>query len=367
MLSLEVIEFVESIWLPLKQYWQESFGNKVIAVLLISFLIFLVVSIVGGYTGSYYLGWVGVGDYSPPPGLSANAERGKTLWDWMELLIIPLVLVVGGFFLNRSQRQQDQKFSKNQEEERALEGYLEAMTKLLLERDLRTSEEAKSIARSRTLTVLTSLNSERKSSILRFLYEAKLIGIEKAVVNLTEANLEKARLGWANLTEADLTGAILTEADLTRAKLIGANLKKADLSGDNLKNANLMGANLEEVMLGEVNLMAHLHLKEGILARAHRVEVNLVGANLTEANLQNARLMGAHLRGANLVRADLTKADLTEADLMEAKLIGANLVGANLEKAMLVKADLMGAKYNKDTTWPLEFNSEKAGARKVED
>src|SRR5690349_17874168 len=33
----------------------------------------------------------------------------KTLWDWMDLLIIPFVLIVGAFYLNRSDRAVDRQ------------------------------------------------------------------------------------------------------------------------------------------------------------------------------------------------------------------------------------------------------------------
>jgi hypothetical protein len=182
----------------------------------------------------------------------------------MQLLIIPLVLVVGGFLLNRAQRQQEldiaaeerkteRQIAKDREEERALQSYLEAMTELLLEKKLRTSEEGsevRSIARARTLTILRSLSGERKSSILRFLYEAKLIDREKTVIALWGANLEEANLWKANLREAFLWKANLREADLVGAFLMGAflweaNLWKANLWEANLWEANLMLANLE--------------------------------------------------------------------------------------------------------------------------
>jgi hypothetical protein len=34
---------------------------------------------------------------------------GKTLWDWLQLLIIPIMLAIGGFWLNQIQKDRDQK------------------------------------------------------------------------------------------------------------------------------------------------------------------------------------------------------------------------------------------------------------------
>ncbi len=247
--------------------------------------------------------WTGFVYYTIPKSDTEEFHPGKTLWDFMELLIIPLVLVVGGFLLNRAQRQQEldiaaeereteRQIAKDREEERALQSYLEAMTELLLEKKLRTSEEGsevRSIARARTLTILRSLSGERKSSILRFLYEAELIDSEKTVIVLRGAILREAFLWGANLREADLRGA------------------------------------------------------------------DLVGVDLREASLVGAKLVGAKLRGAILVGADLRGAILREADLRRADLRGAILRGADLREANLVEADLREVLYNDATKWPEDF------------
>lgn len=219
--------------------------------------------------------WTGFVHYTTPKSDTEEFHPGKTLWDFMQLLIIPLVLVVGGFLLNQAQRQQELDIAKDREEERALQSYLEAMTELLLEKHLRTPEEGsevESIARARTLTILRSLSGGRKSSILRFLYEAKLIDKEKAVINLRGADLGGAFLVGANLEEADLEGAWLVGAYLMAAILVRANLEGAFLEGADLMLADLMEANLRGADLRGANL-------EG---------ANLEGANLWEAKYNDA-------------------------------------------------------------------------------
>jgi BTB/POZ domain-containing protein KCTD9 len=83
---------------------------------------------------------------------------------------------------------------------------------------------------------------------------------------------------------------------------------------------------------------------------------NLSGTNLSKASLNGAKLGGAFLSEANLSGADLRKADLW----------GANLSRADLSGANLRKANLSGAIYTENTTWPDDFNPEKAGASLVE-
>src|SRR5215211_3895647 len=64
----------------------------------------------------------------------------KTLWEWMELLIIPLVLGIGAFYLNRSERAVEREIAEDRQRETALQAYFDRMAELLLKENLRTIE-----------------------------------------------------------------------------------------------------------------------------------------------------------------------------------------------------------------------------------
>jgi hypothetical protein len=200
-------------------------------IALIAFIVFVAFVIyigVANYNGVFpNPDWTGFGT----PELNADKQavaKFKTLWDWLELLLVPLVLTIGGFFLTRSENREARKIEKGRidearkveeqrilearkiEEQRAqdaaLQAYLDQMTQLLLDKGLRTSQpedEVRSVARARTLTVLRVLDGVRKATVLQFIFEARLIGrvmkgegekpeMIDAIVNLEGANLE----GW---------------------------------------------------------------------------------------------------------------------------------------------------------------------------
>ena len=184
----------------------------------------------------------------------------KTLWDWMELLIIPLFLAGGAFFLNRSERNTEHEIATDRQQEAALQAYLDRMAELLLEEKLRTTkkDEVRDVARTRTLTVLRGLDARRKRLVIIFLHEAKLISKEKTIVNLegadlTDANLRDANLIGAHLSEVNLQGAILEGTNLK-----GANLRQVNLLNANLAFADLTGANLDGVALNKADWLRKL-------------------------------------------------------------------------------------------------------------
>jgi len=195
---------------------------------------------------------------------------GKEAWDWLDLLLVPLVLgiVAAGltawFNAQQNTRQNDiedrraraeREVAEQRAQDEALQAYLDQMSNLLLEKDLRNSEEdseTRILARARTLTVLGRLDPNRKTDVMHFLVEAELIQSpdeEKPILELTGANLKGANLIEADLRGARLAGANLSDANLGWTDLRDARLGAADLSGAILVDTNLSDADLRVVNL----------------------------------------------------------------------------------------------------------------------
>ena len=280
---------------------------------------------------------------------------GKTVWDWLQLLIVPIMLslITVAFTWQQNTRQQqiekqqnerqqqseDQRAQQAQEienqraqaerdlqEQRAqqatVQAYLDQMGTLLLDRDLRNASEdsdVRRLARARTLVVLDALDSDRQNTVFRFLEETELIqaGPEERppIVSLKYAKLRDLELGGKQL---------LRNTDLTQATLIGADLTEAHLEGTDLSGAHLGGA------------------------------------DLTGAYLMDAKLSGAYLYGTDLGGADLSGADLSDAEgrfedgarMVRTRLDGADLGEADLTNALVTEEQLRDAKSLEDATMP---------------
>jgi uncharacterized protein YjbI with pentapeptide repeats len=190
---------------------------------------------------------------------------GKTIWDWMQLLIIPFVLTVGGLLFSTYQHNADQQNVLDQQRATTLQTYIDNIQDLLLNHNLLKSNpndpsnlyfDVAILAQARTLTALEELDPERKGRLLIFLYEDRLIGfvdkndkIHEPIIDLTGADLSGADLSGADLSGAfllsvNLSGADLRNVDFYGAFLGSANLSDADLSKADLDNAILLGTNL---------------------------------------------------------------------------------------------------------------------------
>ena len=112
-------------------------------------------------------------------------------------------------------------------------------------------ERLRSIARSRTLTVLGTLDANGKRTVMRFLKEAKLIAAPSPTIDLNGADLRGADLSSTGLDGAELSGCDLTDADLSGAYLGSARLRFTNLQGTDLSRANLVHAEVGAALLDE--------------------------------------------------------------------------------------------------------------------
>jgi uncharacterized protein YjbI with pentapeptide repeats len=279
-------------------------------------------------------------------------QPAKTLWDWLQLLIVPAILIGVTFAWSFSQTRSDNKredrriaadrvAAEQVRQDATLQTYLDQMSGLMLHEKLLTSEKfdaVRAVARTVTLATLRRLDGERKVEVVHFLYEAGLVDKRDSRVSLFGADLVGAPLKDAHLVFADLEG----------ANLVGANLESADLRDARLGWAHLEGANLEDADFGNANL------RMAYLVGANLGGAYLVGTNLEHADLGNARLKGAHFKGAHLRGAHLKGAHLEGAHLEDAKNLnlGRFIAGLPLQKQ---KAFLDSEKVFLDSLSPEEL------------
>ena len=155
--------------------------------------------------------------------VTQGVQPAKTLWDWLGLLVVPPVLAIGGYLFARSENQRmrenadrqrtlDRELADERRQDDILQAYLDGMSQLLSdkERPLHRAElgdHLSTVARARTITVLSRLDAKRKGSLIQFLYEAGLINRGHPLVSLTDADLRGADLYGATLRYADLSEA----------------------------------------------------------------------------------------------------------------------------------------------------------------
>ena len=254
-----------------------------------------VIAVWGGYRRGW--SWTGLPEREVKKPRGGEVVPAKTAWDWLQLLVIPIVLTIGGLAFSNVQSQQEQTRREDQAEvdrsialdarrDSILESYVSDMGALLLDRNIE-DEDAALVARTRTLTALRSLDGARKGLVLQFLYDARLIGYrseddvgvvtyqDQAVVSLAGADLRDADLRFT-----DLAGAVLTDVDLTRAILTGSRLERSNLEGSRISAACLNGALLTDANVAKSNFSL-ADLRGANVDGTHGTVVSFFGADLS--------------------------------------------------------------------------------------
>lgn len=236
--------------------------------------------------GSYVVPWTGFGE----AGVGDEFRAAKTLWDWMELAIIPVILAVGGSFLSATATRRARVEEINGSRETVVREYMGEVGRLMIEHDVRdlsseNDERAKRYMVALTLAVLQNLSVERnvqnvpfkvkvesggrpasgaggefsrevprpvrdysdefvdlRKEILQFLHRMGLIEAEDPIISLEGADLASANLSFVDLEGASLRGADLRGTALVNANLSGANFQRAKLSGADLTGVRREGA-----------------------------------------------------------------------------------------------------------------------------
>jgi hypothetical protein len=234
--------------------WESLFDARVtkvigIVVALTAVTILLAIGIV---VGGASLRWTGF--------------RGRQLWDWQDILFVPLTIALLASLItlyqtSHQQQVEDQRAQEAREleairaERDITQAFHEDMGIFLLQKDLRTAgenEDVRLLARARALAVLDSVSGDRKVRVLEFMYETQLMQFRShnrpPIISLRFANLSETRLvnrsilRNTDLDRAELIDAKLIDATLTKADLRGAELSGTDLSGADLSGADLRGA-----------------------------------------------------------------------------------------------------------------------------
>jgi hypothetical protein len=256
----------------------------------------------------------------------------KTLWDWLQLLVIPLALAAVAFALNvaqsnRENRREDERADRERalaadgRREDALQVYLDQMSDLMLDRKLGTSRAEPgvgSVARTLTLTVLRRLDGRRKGFVLKFLNEGGLINDAPELPGVTSDLPDPA----FRMEGADLRG-VVVRGDLPHVNLDGADLRYADFRGASIQSPSFIVANM----------------RNANFSRAAIIYADFVGAELVRANFSNASVVASDFSTACLTRASFGDAVLRNDKFRDSSGHHVDFAGASFERTLPRRAD----------------------------
>ena len=285
--------------------------KKPYRIIEIVFFIVIVIPIVIVLFQHFILGWENWADwtgFNKKILLSSNQNNEKTLWDWMELFFMPLVLTLLTVWFNLRSSYLEQDRILDQQREEILQSSIEEISDIFLRNAGSVfSLETGILLRTKILTTLRLLDGIRKGIFIQFLYETYFLRGNKVKINLFGADLSDIDLFGAQLLEINLQGCLMINSCFRFSFLRFSNLSKSNLSNSDFYRAYLKTSNFEGV--------------------------KMKSANFAFANLEYANFRSAELKNSNFKKATMYSTNLSFSNLDGVDFSGADLYGANLENA----------------------------------
>src|SRR5712692_2366904 len=82
--------------LKLRSWW-EQIKQHLVTILVVAIIVVVAIALI---IVGYRFDWTG---------FNGNNKSGKTLWDWLQLLIIPAVLAIGGYLFSFNTSRNERK------------------------------------------------------------------------------------------------------------------------------------------------------------------------------------------------------------------------------------------------------------------
>jgi uncharacterized protein YjbI with pentapeptide repeats len=336
--------------------WLESRDNLVeniskilffLLIFIISFLLWRVFAIISNFK------WSGF--------------QKKSFWDWLQLLIIPLMLALGAFYLNSTADFRDYQIAQEQKHQEILTDYFSKMQDLIVEtkkskqtpgsKESNSEErlllEFRTTAQALTLSVLEQLDGKRKGKVITYLAESQLITANNdnqsslpEVENDNPSSLPEIKLNGANLKEIVLKNVDLysiidmknKDRIINGIKINNANMERANLSKVNLFKSDLMGSNLENATLQNVNF-AGSTMKSSRFINGQITDVDFTGVNLSETIFDNIKLENIKISDkTNFDNACFTKSVTFNNTKPDTKLLTPNFLQKLIDKKNILEA-----------------------------
>lgn len=221
--------------------------------------------------------WTGFGPYNE----KELGPKSKTLWDWLDLLIIPIVLTIIAWLFKEFEKVKSDEKEKSAQQSATCDNFIKIITELNLKHALATDKPkqgADKIARSRVNFVLNILDGDRKGLVLQFLYESELIN-----------KTPKILLNGANFKDSILDGIVLENSEIKGAYFHKASITSSNLNNSSFIGSDFSGADISNSEVGNTDL-SYCNLSNGKIQNMDLTSVNFEGANLNGTDLEGSTI-----------------------------------------------------------------------------
>lgn len=241
---------------------------------------------------------------------------------------------------------QESKHNQTQQShEKTFDTYVGHMDNLLAQ-GLQTSVPdnwLRSMARTRTLDALRTVDARGKARIIQFLYNTRLIGYAEwpgagvttpSVIDLHEADLSGINFPLEKFVGIDLSGAYLIDVNFNYAELQYAHFQDTFIANSSFRYAHLQCSHFERATLQEDTDLTLADFRRACFRAAKLSDVKLFynyfhRADFTDAWIPEANFTSCILDNATFARCDVTFEQLDAASSLHGTQLPGTIIGTD--------------------------------------
>jgi uncharacterized protein YjbI with pentapeptide repeats len=246
--------------------------------------------------------------------------EGKTVWDVLDLLIVPISLVLFTTFITRRDTV-----------EINIQDYMDFIFEKIRDVDLTNNkviQRIQPVLQIKTDLIFTKLHQSQYEQVLQFLSSMKLLGYDSnksPVIFLPSLNLENVSVSNLYLLEQNMFYSSFNNCDF-----IDADFSKTNFTLATFQNCSLIKGNFSESFFQNTNF------------KNNRLALSLFyKSDLSEINFS---------------WSDLTRAKFSKTCLIKVNFSHCVLYNTKFENSIFENVVFKNTKYNQNTIWPQGFN-----------
>lgn len=266
----------------------------------------------------------------------------KYVWDWLELLIVPLVISLAAILFDVSiknkdreiadkKRKQDLKISEarnrearerniDQYQENRLLDYFSKIEALLNRPNFQeylaqandidplpiSIKKLQSTYISRTLTTLRTLNGTRKGLLLKYLFDNDLITGENPFIKLDYADCSYTKIRRnTSFLDSNFKNVDLPKSNLNMIELIGADLSRTDFKDSVFEEGRFINCKFNKTKLGSTSLEEKINCNGVNVQGSKFYNVLIQGRSFINSQWNNCDFYGCEIKYSDFRNAQL--------------------------------------------------------------
>ncbi|CAF1290072.1 unnamed protein product [Adineta steineri] len=206
--------------------------------------------------------------------------------------------------ISNERREQDLRAAATLQQDLVLAAYIEQMSDLMLRSGFTINDTTvANICRAKTLTAIRQLDPKRKTYLIRFLYEARMIRHNQPHIDLSDAVLDNIDLSakytpmeWAAFEASRTTEAYrtsLSEVFFKRVSLNHATFTNLYINHSSFQEASLIGANFTGSLFSSVSFVRAILQNSSFRDAKNTIAIDFKSADLFGSDISDKLLLDA--------------------------------------------------------------------------